>query len=208
MAGPVRTKIQLWRTSARGLKSRFHPQLKSPVLDRGDVRTALVQEKADRGDVIQEARLKRYPSIDVDFQQVYAGSVELGDDLSIEPVEDSLFEAGFRNGPFAYVEVTEEFGPDDGSYWLHIITETGRFPGLENRLGLFRRIKDQVHVVIWVDEERQMAHFGAHREQSALLQPARHVVINEANARRGVRDFRNKWFDEFGDELPRPLGVG
>lgn len=203
MPGPVRTKLQLWRESSKGLKSRLNTNIKEPALDRSDVRTSLVQQKVERGDRLQEARLRRYPSIDVDLDKVYAGSIE-GD---LNDAKELVMEAGFRNGPLAYVEVTDQFGPDDGSYWLHIITETGKLPFIENRAGLFRRVKDQIHVVNWLDEDRGMVHFGAHREQSALLQPARHVTINDANARRGVRDFRNKWFDTFGEELPTPLGV-
>lgn len=199
MTRPIREKARLWRESSKGLKSQFTSAVKEPVLKRPDIRTSMVQEKMNRGDKIQSLRLRFYPSIDVEFDKLYAGSIE-GD---IDDARQLLMEAGFRNGPTAYVEVTDEFGPDDGSYWLHIITETGKFPRVENRLGIFRRIKDQVHVVTWVDEE--MVHFGAHREQSALLQPARHAVINDADARRGVRDFRNKWHDEFGTELRRPL---
>lgn len=205
MAGPLRTKVRLLRDKSVGFKSRFHQDIKRPVFERPDIRTSMVQEKIDRGDRIQEARLRRYPSINVDFEKVYAGSVPLDEDMDLDPVENAIFTAGFRNGPFAYVEVTEEFGPDDGSYWLHVITETGKFPVVENRAGLFRRIKDQIHVVVWTDSERKMAHFGAHREQAALLQPARHVLINEADASRGIRDFRNKWEDTFGDTLSTPL---
>lgn len=201
MTGTIRTKFNLWRDINKGFKSRFNSAVKNPVINRPDIPTQRVQSSIDRGDRIQEARLKRYPSINVDFDRVYAGSIQ-GD---LEDAEEALFRIGFRNGPLAYVEVTDRFGPDDGSYWLHIITETGKLPVIENRLGLFRRIKDQVHVVVWEDEDRGMVHFGAHREQSALLQPARHVAINEANARRGIRDFRNKWSDEFGQELERRL---
>lgn len=201
MAGPIRTKVQLWRESTKGLKSQFTSHVKDPPLKRSDVRTTLVQEKMQRGDRVQKLRLRFYPSIDMDFDRVYAGSIE-GD---LDDAKQLLMEAGFRNGPLAYVEVTEEFGPDDGSYWLHIITETGKIPRIDNRLGLFRRIKDQIHVVTWLDEDRGMVHLGAHREQSAPLQPARHAVVNMADARRGIRDFRNKWSDEFGEELPQPL---
>lgn len=201
MTGPLRQKLTLWRESSRGIKSRFHPDLKDPAFQRSDVRTSLVQNKMDRGDRIQSLRLKHYPSTDVELSRVYAGSLE----ASLEETERRLMEAGFRNGPLAYVEVTERFGPDDGSYWLHIVTETGKFPRVENRVGAFRRIKDQIHVVLWKDGD--WTHLGAHREQSAPLQPARHVVINDANARRGIRDLRDKWFDTFGEELPRPLDL-
>lgn len=201
MVGPVREKFGLWRESSRGIKSRLHKDTKEPVLDRSDVRTSEVMDKIERGDFVQEQRLKRYPSIDIDFDRVYAGSIE-GD---LDEAQEILMRAGFRNGPLAYVEVTDEFGADDGSYWLHIITESGKFPYIENRAGFFRRIKDQVHVVVWRDDEREMVHFGAHREKSALLQPARHVGISEADASRGIRDLRNKIEDEFDKQLPRPL---
>lgn len=201
MAGPIRDKINLWRDSERGLKSRLNTQVNPPALDRDDVLTSLAQEKLERGDRIQRWRLENYPSIDVNFDTVYAGSIE----GTAEDAQELLMDIGFRNGPFAYVEVTDEFGPDDGSYWLHIITETGKFPVIENRLGLFRRIKDQVHVAVWEDQERGLTHLGAHREQSALLQPARHVTLNDSNAQRGVRDLRDKFKDELGEELPQPL---
>lgn len=203
MTNPVRDKLELWRESSKGFKSRFKEQAKEPVLSRNDVQTSLVQQKIQRGDLVQQLRLQYYPSIDVEFGRVYAGSIE----GSFEETKDTLMEMGFRNGPLAYVEVTERFGPDDGSFWLHIITETGKFPYIENRLGLFRRVKDQVHIVVWQDEEMEMCHLGAHREQSAMLQPARHVAINDSNAVRGIRDLRNKYEDETGEELPRPLDL-
>lgn len=201
MTGPIREKINIWRESSKGLKSRLHSSVKRPVLSRDDIRTSMVEDRMERGDVVQRLRLMRYPSIDVDFDKVYAGSIE----GSLDEAEELLMRAGFRNGPLAYVEVTDRFGPDDGSYWLHIITETGKFPKLENRFGAFRRVKDQVHVVTWLDEERDMVHFGAHREQSAMLQPARHAAINDADAERGIRDFRDKISDTFNKELPQPL---
>lgn len=201
MAGPLRNKIQLWRESSKGIKSRLNTDIQPPALDRDDVLTSLTKEKMQRGGRLQRWRLENYPSIDVDFADVYAGSIE-GDK---DDAQEFLMELGFRNGPFAYVEVTEEFGPDDGSYWLHTITETGKFPYIENRLGLFRRVKDQVHVAVWEDVDRGMVHFGAHREQSALLQPARHVAVGDSQIERGVEDFRNKVKHEMGAELPRPL---
>jgi hypothetical protein len=201
MTGPLRSKTRLWRESSKGIKSRFTNAAKDPPLKRDDVRTSLVQDKINRGGILQRLRLSRYPSIDVDFSRVYAGSIE-GDK---EEAKNKLMQAGFRNGPLAYVEVTDRFGPDDGSFWLHVITETGKFPFIENRTGLFRRVKDQIHVVVWEDPERSLTHLGAHREQSALLQPARHTAINDSNAMRGERDLRNKWIDTFGEELPRPL---
>jgi len=204
MSGPIRKKINLLRDSSKGLKSRVTSPVNEPVMKRGDVRTSLVKQKVDRGDRVQRLRLRRYPSIDVDMSRVYAGSIE----GTAEDAEEILMEMGFRNGPLAYVEVTDEFGPDDGSYWLHIITETGKIPVVENRLGLFRRVKDQIHAVVWEDEERGMTHIGAHREQSAMLQPARHAVINDSDARRGIRGLRNKFFDTFEKELPMPLGTG
>jgi len=201
MSRPIREKMRFWRESSKGLKSQFTSAVQEPVLKRPDVRTVMVQEKIQRGNFVQKARLRRYPSINVDFDKVYAGSIE-GD---LDDARELLMEIGFRNGPLAYVEVTDRFGPDDGSYWLHIITETGKFPLIQNRAGAFRRVKDQIHVVNWLDEERGMVHFGAHREQSAPLQPARHAIINDARAQQGIRDFRNKLEDELGIKLPTPL---
>lgn len=203
MAGPLRTKLQIWRESSKGLKSRLDDNVKDSALNRTDVRTSLVENKIDRGNRVQSARLKFYPSIDVDFETVYAGSIE----GSTKDAKDALMQIGFRNGPLGYVEVTEEFGPDDGSFWLHIVSETGKFPFIDNRVGAFRRIKDQIHTVIWEDKDRGMTHLGAHRERSAILQPARHAVIRKGDAARGVRDLRNKWSDELGEGLPRPLSI-
>lgn len=201
MSGPIRTKVQLLRESNKGLKSRLKDGVRGPALERDDVRTSTTEKKIERGDKLQALRLRNYPSIDVDFDRLYAGSIEGGK----KEAEEILMRAGFRNGPLAYVEVTNEFGPDDGSYWLQIITETGKFPFIDNRVPLFRRVKDQIHVVIWEDEEESMTHFGAHREKSAMLQPARHASISESDAQRGIRDFRNKLNDEFGKDLPEPL---
>ena len=201
MSGPIREKIRLWRESSKGLKSRFNTNANPPALEREDVLTSLTKEKMQRGDRLQKWRLENYPSIDIPFDKVYAGSIE-GDK---DDAQEFLMEMGFRNGPFAYVEVTDQFGPDDGSYWLHIITETGKFPYIENRLGIFRRVKDQVHVAVWEDPDRGLVHFGAHREQSALLQPARHVAMGSSQIERGVEDFRNKVKHELGAELPKPL---
>lgn len=201
MTRPIIQKFNLWRDRNKGLKNRFSGKVKDSPLDRTDVATINVREKMDRGGRAQKARLERYPSIDVDKDQLYAGEIE-GD---LEDAEDLLEDLGFRHNPTAYVEVTEEDGPDDGSYAKQYIVESGQTgrkdaPVLLGGMPqLYRRLKEQVHVVIF--EQEDTVEFLAHREQSTFLQPMRHVVVNNANARKGVRDFRNTFYDVAGMEL-------
>ena len=198
MAGPLRAKFKLWRESSLGVKSRFKSDVNSPVSSLDSVDNREVKKSIRRGDKVQQARLKYYPSINVDFAGLHAGHID-GD---ADDAEELLFEVGFRNGPLAYVEVTDQYGPDDGSYWLTVVRETGQLSMVENRTRAFRRVKDQIHVTIY-DQSNQdgLTHFLAHREPSAVLQPARHSTHDSADAARGVRDFRDIWYDTFGEEL-------
>lgn len=196
---PVKEKFNLWRDANKGFKSRFMNAAKDPAAKRDDLPDLQVQMKMERGDKLQEARLKRYPSIDVDRDKLLAGTIP-GD---LEEAEDRLNTLGFRNNPTAYVEVTEENGPDDGSYSRQIVTETGGrldIPRVTNQPLFFRRVKDQIHLALY--ELQDEVEVLAHRERSAWLQPARHVLVNDASARRGVRDLRDIWFDEFEEEMP------
>lgn len=199
MASPMRNKLLLWSSRKRGLKSRFTGEVKQAVQSRTDVAQPIVQNKMERGDRLQSLRLRYYPSIDVDRAKHFAGRVE-GD---LDDAQDMLHELGFRNNPTAYVEVTDEYGPDDGSYSLQYITEDGtrlNIPRLTQQPSLFKRLKRQIHVTVYeLDDEVE---FLAHEEISAWLQPARHVVKGDATAKIGIRDFRDEWFDEFGEELP------
>lgn len=201
MTRPIIQKFNLWRDRNKGLKNRLSSDLKGSALDRTDVPTIRVREKMDRGDRVQRARLERYPSIDVDKEALYAGEIE-GD---LDDAEDLLEDLGYRNNPTAYVEITDEDGPDDGSYSKQFITESGQtgrkdIPALLGGMPqLYRRVKEQVHVVVF--EQEDTVEFLTHRERSTFLQPMRHVVIPEANARKGVRDFRNDFYDEAGVEL-------
>lgn len=199
MARPILTKFNLWRDVNKGFKTRFSNKLEEPPEDREDIRPTVVQNKIERGTRLQKLRLRFYPSINVNRENLFAGRV----DSNLDEATDALIDLGFRNNPTAYVEVTDEHGPDEGSYAKQIVTETGgRFniPQAVLRPAVFRRVKDQIHVTVYSTDDG--VEYLAHREQSAWLQPARHVVVNNADARRGVRDFRDVWFDEFEFELP------
>lgn len=199
MAGPILEKTFLWRESGKGFKARFSSELEDPPLDRDDLPDLVVNQKVERGNIMQRARLKRYPSIDVDLDRLYAGEVE----ADLEEAVDMLNRMGFRNNPTAYVEVTEEHGPDDGSYSRTFVSETGtRFdmPKLVEFPSVYKRIKRQIHITVYKVKDKVI--FLAHEEKSAWLQPARHVFVNDASARVGVRDFRDLWYDEFNRELP------
>lgn len=200
MTGPLRQKLDLWRESTAGFKSRFHSEVNPPVLKRDDIVDAKIKRSVDRGGRLQKLRLRFYPSIDVDRDKLFAGRIDMA---SVEDVEEMLVKLGFRNNPTAYVEVTDEHGPDDGSYSRTFITETaGRFdvPKPVQVPSIYKRKKEQLHVVLYELEDG--VEILAHEERSAWLQPARHVVKNDASARIGVRDFRDIWFDNFGEELP------
>lgn len=190
-------KSQLWFESGKGVKSLFDSELNDPVLDRDDIPRLVFNRKVKRGDKLQELRLRYYSTIDVDYGRLFAGRME-GD---LDAARSKLIKMGYRNNPTAYVEVTEDHGPDDGSFARQYVTETGtpRRPYLTNFPSLYRRIKNQVHVVVFqVDDE---VHFLAHDEKSAWLQPMRHVTVNNAKASIGVRRFRNDWYDTHGEEL-------
>lgn len=198
MATPVLDKLRLWRESRTGLKTRFSDEVNPPVSKRDDVPDLVTNTKIKRGDRVQSARIKHYPSVDVNYDNLFAGYIE-GD---LSDARDRLLDMGYRNNPTAYVEVTDEYGPDDGSYARQYITETGggSRPYLTNFPSLYAREKKQIHVCIWdVDDE---VHFLAHDERSAWLQPMLHVSVPDSNARIGVRDFRDDWYDNFGEELP------
>lgn len=198
MPGAAVSKFQLWRKEGVGVKSRFSDALEPSARDRDDISPLLLDQKIERGDTLQELRLKHYPSINVDRDKLFAGYINENKDAA----EDLLIELGFRNNPTAYVEVTEENGPDDGSYARTFVTETGgRFdiPKLAPNPSFYKRMKRQLHVVIYDVGDR--TEFLVHDERSAWLQPARHVIVNDAEAQVGVRDFRDLWFDQFGREL-------
>lgn len=198
MATPLKNKAILWASRKRGIKSRFLSNVKASAMERDDVPDVLVANKIKRGDIAQELRLRYYPSIDVNFNQLFAGEMKgtLGD------ARNRLIQLGFRNNPTAYVEITEEHGPDDGSYSKQFITEDGGrldIPQVTNQPALWKRLKEQYHVTIYEVNDKVI--FLAHKELSAWLQPARHVVDNEVSARIGVRDFRDFWYDEYEEEL-------
>ena len=199
MSGPIIEKFNLWRDADKGLKTRFNSDRLKPAAKREDISDLQIDLKIERGTRLQEARLKRYPSIDVDYDTMYAGQMKGG----LSDAKDRLVEMGFRNNPTAYVEVTEEYGPDEGSYSLQYITEGSKrftIPRISSQPALFHREKRQIHVTLYEVDESEV-HFLAHEERSAWLQPMRHVAVNDSSARIGVRDFRDKWYDEFGEPL-------
>lgn len=196
---PAVEKFKLWRESGKGLKTRLDSALNDPVVNRSDVATASVDQSITRGDKAQSLRLRYYPSIDVDREDLFAGRM----DGSLEEAEEKLFQLGYRNNPTAYVEVTDENGPDNGSYARQYITEAQVGRGREhltNYPTIFKRTKRQIHVCIWEVEDG--VEFLAHDEKSAWLQPMLHVKIPDVKARRGVQEFRLDWYDEFDEELP------
>lgn len=198
MATPARTKLKLWTSRKRGIKSRVFSEAREAVTARDDIPNILVSKKIERGDRLQKARLRYYPSINVDHDVLFAGRTNVG----LDETEDMLLEMGFRNNPTAYVEVSDRRGPDDGSYALQHITETGgRFdiPRVSQQPSYWKRAKRQIHVALF--ETPEGTEILAHEEISAWLQPARHVVDGDATARIGVRDLRDLWYDEFGEEL-------
>lgn len=203
---PNKSKVEMWKDKKLASTGRLR---KPAAVERDEIDDELLEQKISRGDLIQKARLRFYPSIEIDFFDFYAGSVS---DLSLTEVEDVLFDIGFRNNPIAYVEVTDKFGPDDGSFARQFITEDDEFPylGTSRPLGVvtwWNRIKIQYHVTTFVDEDRGMIHILCHRESSAWLQPARHLTVSEPEGKIGSRDFRDFWEDEFGEELPAPMGL-
>lgn len=204
MQTPIRNKLKLWISTRRGIKSRAFQGVKNPVLQREDIPDVQVANKAKRGDVLQKLRLRYYPSIDVDKDSLYAGEIK----GSLDDAVNILKQMGMRSNPTAYVEVTDEHGPDDGSYSRQIITEDEakfNIPQIINHPAIYKRIKRQTHVAVYDVSDKVL--FLAHDEISAWLQPARHVVQGDVSPRVGVREFRNRYYDEMGEELPGKRNV-
>lgn len=196
--GPILEKANLWFDPSKAPRARFSDELKDPVLDRDDISEIALQTSLERGSRLQKLRLRYYPSIDIDYGRMYAGTVD-GD---LDKAIDKVNRLGYRNNPTAYVEVTEEYGPDDGSYARQIVTETGvRFnrPHISTYPTIFRRQKRQIHITLY--ETENGTDILAHEERSAWLQPMRHVGMNDSDIRIGVREFREDWYDQFGEEL-------
>lgn len=199
MQTPFRNKAKLWISRNRGIKSRITNEVKQSPMERDDIPDVLVANKIKRGGLLQEARLRFYPSIDVDKNKLFAGKIN----GNLEDAQEHLLSLGFRNNPTAYVEVTDEHGPDDGSFSKQFITEDGgkaNIPQVSNQPAFYKRLKEQYHVTVYDVNDEVI--FLVHKELSAWLQPARHVWNSDASARLGVRDFRNMWFDEFQEKLP------
>jgi len=207
----ITEKLALWIDTDKGLKSRINT--KKPVVARSDIPQVKTQRSLDRGERLQRARLRRYPSLDVNHRELFAGWLPNTLDQALE----TLYEVGFRDNPTAYVEVSDELGPDDWSLSLQSVTETGGdriVPQITSRVRHYRRMKRQIHLALYSVKESDSEYsmfdstadeitvVYAHEERSAWLQPMRHVTVNNSSARVGVRDFREKWYDETGSELP------
>jgi len=195
-----KSRIELWTDKGLTITDRLKTK---PAIER-DIEPALLEQKLQRGDLLQKIRLRRYPSIEVDFNELYAGTYR----GSLDELEQKLFQIGYRNNPSSYVEVTDKLGPDDSSYLRLIIKEDTEFPHLniDRPLGmipLYNRVKLQNHITTFVDGD--VVHILAHQEASAWLQPLRHLTVSEGKAEIGIREFRQAWKDQFGEELPQPL---
>jgi len=198
MGSPLKDKAKLWLSRNRGLKSRVLADVKKPVAHRQDVKQLQVRQSVRRGNEMQKLRLKYYPSIDIPYNKLFSGKIKgtLGD------AEDKLVNLGFRNDPTAYVEVTKEYGPDNGSFSKQYISETGGridIPRVTQQPTFWKRTKEQVHTTCF--EVGDEIHFCTHKELSAWLEPARHVFANDVSARQGVQQFRWMWFNEYDEEL-------
>jgi hypothetical protein len=205
MATPYKNKARLWISRSRGLKSPILGDTKSPALERDDIPDVQVTNKIKRGDLAQELRLRYYPTVDINLNEYYAGEIP---GATIDDVTNRLLQMGMRNNPTAYVEVTDEYGPDDASYAKQFITEDGSridVPQISAQPTFWKRLKNQYHVVLY--DVNDSIILACHKEVSAWLQPARHVAQPGVSGRLGVRDFRQMWFDEFDEELPGKQNV-
>lgn len=195
-------RLESWLSKGLTATARLQTE---PAVDK-DIDEDLLQTKLNRGSFQQRIRLEYYPSIEVDTSTLYAGTFY----GSKEELVGKLFQMGYRNNPTAYVEVTDRFGPDDGSFAKHKVEEDVGFPhaNIDRPLGIlpvWNRVKSQTHATVYVDGDK--VHILAHQEVSAPLQPVRHLSVSDSNARIGIREFKEDWFDEFGERLSTSLGV-
>lgn len=192
-------RLKSWLSKGFTATARLQTE---PAIDK-DIDEEVINRKLERGGFLQNARLRRYPSIEVNFSNLYAGTFR----GSLQELTQKMFEMGYRNQPTAYVEVTDKFGPDDGSFAKHTIEEDTDFPHLNigrpfGNVPIWNRVKLQDHVAVFVEGDE--IHLLAHREPSAWLQPARHLAV-DPNEDIGIREFRLDWQDEFDESLPTPL---
>ena len=195
----------MWKQKGLTLRSRLDAD--PPAVQRDDIPQNILDDKLQRGDILQELRLKYYPTIDLTEKKdnYYAGSFN----GSLDELEELLFEIGYRNNPTAYVEVMDGLGADDGSYARVEITESQEFPyiGIGRPFGIvtwWNRIKEQNHLTTFVEED--YVHVFVHKEASAWLQPVRHVTVSEGDDI-GTEEFELRWKDEYDIELDEVLGV-
>ncbi|EGQ44204.1 MAG: hypothetical protein J07AB43_02630 [Candidatus Nanosalina sp. J07AB43] len=191
------SKIEMWREKGLTLRSRLNAD--PPPVDRDDIPQSTLQNKIERGDVIQELRLRFYPSIGLTERKndYYAGSFR----GSIDEFEDKAYSIGYRNNPTAYVEIIDGLGPDDGSYARIEITESQEFPylGFDRPFGIvtwWNRVKEQNHLTTFIDEEEDLVHIFVHKEASAWLQPIRHATVSEGD-NIGAKEFTLRWEDNY-----------
>jgi len=196
------SKIELWKKKGLTLRDRLNAD--PPATSVESISQDLLDQKLERGDILQELRLKYYPTIDLTEKKddYYVGSFS----GTLEELEDMLFSIGYRNNPTAYVEVMDGLGPDDGSYARVEVTESQEFPylGIGRPFGIvtwWNRIKEQNHLTTFVEDD--YVHVFVHKEASAWLQPIRHLTVSEGSDI-GGEEFSLRWEEKY-DELESVL---
>lgn len=197
------TKLEMWKK--KGLTLRARMDANPPAVDRDDIPEDTLEEKLERGDILQKLRLRYYPTLDITKKKnnFYVGTVK----KSLDELEDLIFKIGYRNNPTAYVETIEGLGTDDGSYARNEITESQEFPylGIGRPFGIvtwWNRVKEQNHLTTFVDGD--YVHIFVHKEASAWLQPIRHVTLSEGDDQ-GSAEFKLRWNEKYDIELQNVL---
>jgi len=199
------TKLEMWKK--KGLTLRARMDANPPAVDRGDIPEDTLEEKLERGDILQKLRLRYYPTVNLTGKKstYYVGSFE----GTLDKLEDLIYDIGYRNNPTAYVEVMGGLGTDDGSYARVEITESQEFPylGISRPFGVvtwWNRVKEQNHLTTFVDGD--YVHIFVHKEASAWLQPIRHVTVSEGDGI-GSEEFELRWNDNYDIELKNKLDL-
>lgn len=198
MANPAMEKFSLWRDSTKGLTSRFRKELKPPVTKRDDISEVDVTKLLDKASIGRKIRLKHSPTIDIDREQLYAGTIP----VTKEKLEGTLKQMGFRTNLGAYVEVLNG-KPDDGAYSKNTVTELSRrvdVPQVYGTVGLFPRVKEQLAVTVFEGDGE--VDIMAHKTVSPMAQPVRSTERSDGSAREGVREFRSLVSRRVDKEVP------
>jgi hypothetical protein len=157
-----------------------------------------VDEKKEDRNIGYTQRLKRVPSLDVQREQLYAGTMP----VDSERARQLLTEMGFRSDLAAYV-YTLNGEPDDGAFVKNSITEGPRrvdVPQVYGFVSPLNRVKSQLSIRLFSDGDE--TDVLAHRTAYPVGQPTRSASISEEEARDGVRDFRQVINEELGKTLP------